>query len=110
MKEYNLIEDLSVLTSIPRDALDKLSKKCVWVICDDLEDCELENDNLVSINIGIGNLLISNGDETIKYKFIPSKELEKGIRETVVDHKNPLKFVLEKTLADRITNTYKTII
>lgn len=29
MKEYNLIEDLSVLTSIPRDALDKLSKKCV---------------------------------------------------------------------------------
>lgn len=110
MEDLNLIKDLSLITTIPESALNKLVDKAVWCICDSLQDTKLEEKNLTTIDIGIGKLLILDGEEDISYKFIPSQILEESIKSTLIDNKNPLKLTLEKTLIDKIMKTYKDII
>jgi hypothetical protein len=108
--ETNLIENLSVLTTIPKDALDKLQEKAVWCICDSVEDAVLAGEVVFSIDVGIGQLIITDEDNTIKYKFVPSRDLEDSVRDTILNRKNPLKYHLEKSLVGKIMNTYKTIV
>lgn len=110
MKETNLIEDLSTLTTIPQEALNKLITKAIWCICDTIQESKLQNSTTTKINIGLGNLIIIDEDEQIKYKFIPNTELEDGVRDTLIEGKNPLSLTLEKTLVSKILKTYKDII
>ena len=103
-------EDLSTLTTIPKNTLQKLNQKVEWIICNSIYEDILKNEKLTKIDLGIGLLLIENQEEEIKYKFIPSQRLEQSIREVYIDKKNPLQLELEKTLANRIINTYKDFI
>ena len=52
----------------------------------------------IEINIGIGTLLISDDQDIVKYKFIPSESLEGSINETLRTGKSPLELKLEKSL------------
>lgn len=106
----NIIEDLSKITEISEKDLNKLIIKSIWCICNSVAENNLINKNLTELNIGLGKLLILDEDNVIKYKFIPSKLLEKNLIKTLTEGKNPLKMVLEKTLCSRIINTYKDII
>lgn len=106
----NIIEDVSKLTSISKDALNKLQEKSIWCICNAVYENQLINSILTEIDLGIGKLYISNEEEGVKYKFIPSSYLENMVNKTLDDNKNPLQLIVEKKLANRIVNTYKTII
>lgn len=108
--EKNLIKDLSKLTTIPIDSLCLLSNKAIWCICDEVEDTILNGETITTIDIGIGNILIKNEEDEVKYKFIPSKELENNIIDTTINKKNPLKIIIEKTLINKILNTYKDVL
>lgn len=110
MLEYDSLEDLSLLTTIPKDTIINLFKKLNLCICDEIQDSSLGNEEISKINIGIGYLFISNSEDQIKYKFIPSKELEDSVKETLMEGKNPLQRTLEKNLVSKILNTYKDII
>ena len=105
-----IIEDLSKITTIPETALTKLAEKAVWCICDSFEESILENLEVTEIDLGVGCLQISNCDENIVYRFIPSEILEKSLIDISLNNKNPLQLTLEKTLANKIINTYKDII
>ncbi len=105
----DLINDISKLTTIREDDLNKLVNKAIWCICNAINESELNHDNITEINIGIGKLIITSEDDMIKYNFIPSKKLEKYLIKTITENKNPLKLMLEKTLCSRITNAYKDI-
>jgi len=106
----NIVKDISTLTTIKEDYLNSLVAKSEWCICSYVEETILKKENITKVDIGIGSLSILVEDNTIKYKFIPSKELEEAIRTTVIDDKNPLKFKLEKVLVDKITNVYKELL
>lgn len=67
------------------------------------------HDDTAEIDMGFGTLLIHISDGNIKYKFIPSKELDKDVISTVVDEKNPITVVLENNLVNKITNIYKDL-
>lgn len=110
MLEYDSLEDLSTLTTIPKDTIVNLFKKLNLCICDELQDSSLKNEEINKINIGIGYLFISNADDQIRYKFIPNEDLENSIKETLIEGKNPLQRILEKNLVAKILNTYKDII
>lgn len=110
MLEYDSLEDLSVLTTIPKDTLNNLFKKINLCICDEVQDSSLKNEEISKINIGIGYLIISNSEDQIKYKFIPSEDLENNVKETLIEGKNPLQRTLERNLVNRILKTYKDII
>lgn len=104
---FNLIDDLSTLTTIPSGTLNKLADKVSYIICNNLEESVLNSDNIMELNVGIGTLILSIEDNSLEYKFIPSQKLETSIVNTIKNKKNPLETTLEKSLVSRILNAYK---
>ena len=105
--QNNLLNDLSIITTIPQATLTKLTDKSIWCICNSLEEAILKLESIAEIDLGIGKLLLGIEDNSLEYKFIPSPKLESNIIKTIKDKKNPLINQLESSLADRIINVYK---
>ena len=105
----NLISDLSVLTTISENSLDKLVDKSKFIICHDIQESLANKEDTTDINIGIGSIKIKVDDEGIKYRFVPSKTLEKAIMATVEEGKSPLTCEIEQALVDRIERVYKEL-
>lgn len=106
----NMISDISALTTIGESSLEKLVDKTMWCICNDVYESVLSRDELTEIDIGIGNLDILIDDGEMHFRFTPNKKLEESLRITVMEKKNPLVLIAEKSLAKRITNAYKEYI
>ena len=106
----NIVEDLSTLTTISQTTLNKLVKQTDYIICDGVHESILKNENITTVDIGIGTLLIKVGEEEIKYKFIPSNTLENTLIWTIDNHESPLVSKIESTLKDRVFNVYKELI
>lgn len=110
MTSRSLIDDLSTLTTIPATNLNQLVQKSVYCICDDVEEAVLGENNTAEIDLGFGKLYIRVHNNNVQYKFIPSRALDNAVKETIINHKNPLVDVAEETLVHRILNTYKSFI
>lgn len=107
----DLIKDISTITTIPADALEKLVTKGEWCICDYVEDTILGKDSkVVEINIGLGVISIVIDSDRLIYRFIPSEKLEESVINTVKNETNPLKKSIEKSLVNKITNVYKELL
>lgn len=107
----NLINDISTISTIGEDALAKLVNIAKYCICNAVDEVLLsKKDNVTSIDLGIGILSILVEDNSIKYKFIPSEELESGIRDVAIGDDNPFVIKFEKTLVNKITNLYKELL
>ena len=103
----NAINDLAVLTTIPKETLNKLCAKIPLIISNAIYENNKNREAITSVNLGIGILHIAEENDLIKYKFEPSQDLEECVRSSYTDQKNLLTIELEKTLASRIVNTYK---
>ena len=110
MTSRSLIDDLSTLTTIPATNLNQLVQKSVYCICDDIEEAVLGQHNMAEIDLGIGKLYVHIQDKLVQYKFIPNQALDSAVKDTIINHKNPLTDVAEETLVHRILNTYKSFI
>ena len=97
----NLINDLSNLTSIPEKILEKLSDNIMFSILQSLEETLIKKESVCEIDMNIGSLLISLEDDNLKFKFIPSKTLEKEIIKTIEEGKNPMKEISSKKLPSK---------
>lgn len=106
----NLIEDISKLTTISDTVLNKLISKAFYCISDIIEDAVLENKKVVDIEIGIGTLYLELNSDNVRYKFIPNKDLESAVKNTIINKRNLLQDTLEMTLVSRITDTYKDLL
>ena len=104
------IKDLSILTTIPKSVLDKLTTELQYVICHSIEESSLQSENITKIDIGIGTLLISVEDEGVRYKFIPSSSLEQTVKWTILNHKSPIIHQVEEALKDKVMNVYKELL
>lgn len=102
-------ENLSKLTTIPKAALDKLDEKREYIICDEVLNSVLNYEEVTTIDIGIGKLLICLDEDSLGYKFIPSSSLEEALIDVVTKKNNPLIDALEKAISSRIVNTYKDL-
>ena len=107
----NLIDDLSKLTTIPAEYLNRLITKCEWCVCDYVDTNILEkSSNIVEFDIGLGTISIILDDNKLIYRFVPSKSLEKSVINTIKNNSNPLKLTFEKNLVNKITEVYKEMI
>lgn len=107
---YDLIDNLGSLTLIKSSILNKqveISENC---ICDYILEAIENDEDIISIDIGIGMLSINISDDEISYKFIPNKKLEKKILKTIETEESPLITQIEKKLNQRILNTYKELL
>lgn len=105
----DLIQDLSILTTIGKYNLDQLTSKSISVISHDVEESLRDSQDITSIDIGLGVLHILHKDNVIKYKFIPSKKLDDTIFNTYKNRESALVVEIDKALGERINNTYKDL-
>lgn len=108
----DIINDLSLLTTIPTKTLDKLVRKTVFCICDAIVETKASEEDITSIDLGIGILYIKHTSTTgsdVKYRFEPSSYLEKAVRNAVVNNKNVLDDVLLTSLGNKFADVYKDL-
>ena len=105
----DLIQDLSILTTIGKYNLDSLCNKSISVISHCVEESLRESKTITSIDVGIGTLHIQHLDNELKYKFIPSKKLDEVVCSTYKNRKSALSLELDIALGERIKNTYKDL-
>ena len=105
----NLNQDLSQLTTIPRLQFDNINKVQTNLICHYVAEGLADQEQQVSVDIGIGTLYIKVDGEEIRYKFIPSHKLENGVKYAVVTKESPLVGDVESIIKDRICNAYKDL-
>lgn len=110
MIERDIINDVSTITFIDRKHLDKLVNKALYSIGDAACLFNSSEDNTLSLDIGIGTILLVYIDDSIKYKFIPSEKMEKVIISAVSENKNILINKLETNLISKIENIYKDLL
>lgn len=103
----DILEDVSILTTIPKKVLAKLIEKVQFAISDGVLEGVLAGKNIVDINIGIGTIYIQILENSIKYKFIPNETMEENVKHAIVNKENKLEKVLEDTLVEKIVNVYK---
>lgn len=106
----NLTRDVSKLTTIPYATLNKLKDIEVACIGHNVYEGVLKNEEQVTINVGIGELIVKINPEEIRYKFIPSSHLEETIRSSVVNKESPLVQKIEGKLRDKVMNVYKELL
>lgn len=105
----NLAKDLSDLTSIPEKYLNKINTSKLYIINDGVYNSIKSSKCVEEFDIGIGTLVIGVEDNLIKYKFIPSNELDNSLKSTIKSNKNILELSLEKSLVNKVSELYKDL-
>lgn len=110
MSTFDLVSDISTLTTLPDKTLRRLCDKGVECICHDtletLQNGEIETN--IDISIGIIKIIVDNDE--IHYRFIPSANLERMLVESINDNVDPLVKHIEESLTNRILTAYKDLI
>ena len=105
----DVISDMSNLTTLPISLLQQLSDKIEFIILHSVYESLICHENITEIDLGIGRLNILQEKDSIRYKFIPSKELEQNIIKTVKEKQSPLTTTVENTLQKKIIDVYKEL-
>ena len=105
----NIVNDVATLTTIPEKSLNKLEQKFIYAICEQIQEDILEDKEMSELNIGLGTLYIKYVGSEIKYKFVPSSELEKSVYNTVVKKLNSMETSLNEALAKKFIDVYKDL-
>lgn len=103
-------KDLEALTTIPEKKVSELFNKISYIICETIQE-DLKSDKTLSeFDFGIFTLIVNYEDKSkIRYKLIPSKELEEPVKQTINGKLNLLQDKLSTTLVDKFMNVYKDI-
>jgi hypothetical protein len=108
--KFDMIKDITTLTTIAEKSLIKINDLSV----DDICHCVLESvncgDDVADIDIGIGELKVIVSDGELHYRFTPSNQLEKKLIKTFEEGVDPLTQVVEESLSNKILRAYKELI
>lgn len=107
--EINLKKDLSAITNIDEVYISKLFDKLKWCISDGVSEAEYQNDDSLLCDLGIGKILLTIEQNSVKYKFIPSEELEDLVIKTILGDVS-FERAIEKNLVGKITKVYKDLL
>jgi len=108
----NIVNDVSILTTIQDKTLAKFFRKMIFCICQAVQEDMLDENNtkdITELDIGIGKLYIKHVGTDIRYRFEPSEFFEKALLSTVVNKKNYLEEFLDESLGKKFTEVYKDL-
>lgn len=106
----DLIKDISILTDVSENTLNKFIPVCNYCIGHAVHESECLKSFISEIDLGFGELHIKIDEGEIKYKFIPSNDLEKLLIKTVTQHCSPVISKLESNLQEKIERSYKELL
>ena len=105
-----LLEDISELTKVCDTTLKKFIPTINYCIGHAVHESECKQEDITIVDIGFGELHIKHDSSTLKYKFIPSKELESILVQTILSKRSPIMTKLELDLQEKIDRTYKELL
>lgn len=106
---YKIVDDLVILTNVGKIVYTDITETILSIISYDIIESIKNKEDTVKIDIGIGILILSNKENKIKYKFIPSPKLENTVLNSYKSFNN-LEFKIDKSLSQRIKNAYEELI
>lgn len=106
----NLVKDISVLTDVTENTLNKFIPICQYCIGHAVHEAQTTMSDIVEIDLGFGELHIKLEDNCVRYRFIPSSDLEKSIVTTISTRNSPIISKLESNLQERIDRSYKELL
>ena len=98
--QANIINDLGIITKIPNKILDQLVEQTELCIGSAIHDAIINNEEIVTLNIGIGTLSVEVA--THQCKFIPNKDLKNIIKKSISNKIDPLETKLEQDVVDKL--------
>lgn len=105
-----LINDVAKLTDVSSKTLAKFIPVSNYSIGHAVHESWCRQSDLTEIDLGYGELHIKIDDNGIRYKFIPSKELEKILVKTITTKQSPIIDKIDKDLQEKIDRAYKELI
>lgn len=106
----NIIEDVNILTDVSENTLKKFVPVINYSIAHSVHEALTRKENIVSIDLEIGELDIRVDAEGIRYRFTPSKDLELLVKKTVTSKTSPIITKLENNLQNKIDRAYKELL
>lgn len=106
----NLLEDVAALTDVSENTLRKFMPVITSSIGHSIFEGLCRNENIIEVDIEIGRLILKVEDEGVRYRFVPSKELEKTIVTSIKTHSSPILDKLETNLQQKLDCAYKEFI
>lgn len=106
----NISNDLATLTGANKDVFNKLVRNANFLLCSYLEDSALNNESVCLVDLGIGTLKFTISEDTIKYSFIPSVELESEIVNTLENNQTLLTSAINSKLVGQLNKLYDNLL
>lgn len=106
-QQIDILNDICTITTIPTASLQQLFDIGSLCIANSIYEAYLSKQEYVELDVGFGTLVIGFENNTINYKFIPTKKLEKQTLDAIRNNKDPLANKIEKCFVERILKTYK---
>ena len=105
-----LISDLSKITNVPEELLEKLASAAAYSIGEAVYESETASEDTTEIDLGFGTLLIKHSISGIKFKYLPNAAIEKDIVNIIRGKEPQLEVKLRNTLAAKLIAAYKDIL
>lgn len=106
----SLIDDISLLTDVSENTLNKFLPVVISSIGHAVHEATCSKQDTTEIDIGFGELHIKIEHDTVKYRFIPSKTLEKTVINTLLTKESPIVTKINNSLQEKIDRTYKELL
>lgn len=68
------------------------------------------DEDVIVVDIGIGELTIQKDDGDVKYKFNMSRKTRNTIKSAILNDESPLLTCVEKSVVHKIERTYRDVI
>lgn len=104
----DMLDDLSVITTIPKKNLSNF-KNYLFKMHSNKIVSGLKDSAVVELDIFEGTLLLTQEDDSIKFKFIPNQEFLDMVKSSVVDGRDDLVLSSIDKLKNAFINTYKDL-
>ena len=106
----DLVNDLNVLNHVSEKVLTNLVSLSTYCIGHAVHEEQCCKNDVTIVDIGIGELHIKCSSDGIRYRFIPSEELEKTLIKTITTGTSPILSKLDLNIKEKIEHAYKELL
>lgn len=108
--EQTLIENLTQLTHVTEATLEKFIPITEYIVGHAVHESMCRDEELTTIDIGIGLLHIRVIGDEVRYKFNPSKNLCTVVEKTVVTRSSPIIQKVSSDIQEKINRSYRELL
>lgn len=106
----DLLEDLSSLTHVSAVTWKEMTKRSTSLISHYVVEAIQSDTDSTEVDLGIGVLHLKIDDDSVRFRFDPSRELTRKIQQAVDTGTSSLVLDVDEELGKRFSSTYKELV